>query len=207
MASERAKNSLNKCKQKKPAVVFTMALVESHPVRDGMTELLCERIRCETSVNELYCIRAHQRVVRYDMVMLQRILRFKGETDSTMLGFFAGARFLALLCVNSKGMYIERHAWCEEFSEYAFTDSAFHCPPNVRAVNFWSWLNEKERKDVLDLLYSRGFLDNKLQGNCNIGYRIARTLRQIYSEDVDAINYGEIVKPIFRNSKTISDKP
>ncbi|EBM9948438.1 hypothetical protein S576_23685 [Salmonella enterica subsp. enterica serovar Give] len=114
-----------------------------------------------------------------DLTLLLRIKTFKGSTGSRPLGFFVGERFLALLCVNEKGMYLERHSMQTAFAPFALTPGFEKLPGDIRAVNFYSSLEASQRAELLNVLYTRNYNEGEKVSCSEVNMRIAGTIRDI----------------------------
>lgn len=197
-----AHESTERCglKRKKANVLFRMAVVSSQPVADSDMKALCNHIRHHVPANELYHVVQHVNGCKMDLTLLLRIKNFEGSTTSKPLGFFVGARFLALLCVNEKGLYLERHGMQAAFAPFALTHGFDNLPGGIRAVNFYSSLEAPQRAELLNVLYTRRYLEGKKASCSEVNMRIAATIRDI----LGGASYlaEETVSPYFKKINT-----
>ena len=197
-----APESTERCglKRKKANVLFRMAVVSSQPVADGDMKALCNHIRHHVPANELYHVVQHVNGCKMDLTLLLRIKNFEGSTTSKPLGFFVGARFLALLCVNDKGLYLERHALQPALAPFALTPGFDNLPGGIRAVNFYSSLDAEERSELLQSLYRTNGFNRGSASEKNT--RIAGTIRDIIKSDTRYRNANENIAPFFKKINT-----
>ncbi|EHD2125306.1 hypothetical protein JRK10_004922 [Salmonella enterica] len=176
-----AHESTERCgrKGKKANVLFRMAVVSSQPVADSEMKAMCNYIRHHVPTNDFYHVVQHVNGCNMDLTLLLRIKTFKGSTGSRSLGFFVGERFLALLCVNEKGMYLERHSMQMAFVPFAQTPGFENLPRDMRAVNFYSSLEASQRAELLNVLYTRHYNEGEKVSCSEVNMRIAGTIRDI----------------------------
>lgn len=198
-----APESTERCgrKGKKGSVLFRMAVVSSLPVANPDMAALGNHIRRNVPASELYHVAQHISGCNMDLTLLLRIRHFEGTTATAPLGFFAGDRFLALLCVNDRGLYLERHGMLSAFAPFTQTPEFESLPGNIRAVNFYSCLDVLQRSELLNALYTRNYLEGKHAGCSKVNMRIAATIRDIQGDAI--CSSEETVAPFFRKIKTI----